>query len=116
MRGVEPDVDAAWEAFGGMVNASPPERAEFNEQKGRMYVAMALARAGLADSAGAVADRTTTTPDVDPVRELAYYEAIVRSWLGDLDEGIRLMGVFLAANPGRIETFAEDVCHVRSWG
>lgn len=108
MRSVEPDVDMAWKAYDDMVEASPPERAEFNGQKGRMYVAMALARAGLADSARAVADGTTTTPDIDPVRELAYYEAIVRSWVGDTDEGLRLLGTYLSANPGRIEAFAED--------
>jgi len=108
MRSVEPDVDVAWDAYDDMVEASPPERAEFNRQKGRMYVAMALARAGLADSARAVADGTTTTPDIDPVRELAYYEAIVRSWVGDIDEGIRLLGTYLSANPGRIEAFADD--------
>lgn len=108
MRSVEPDVDVAWEAYHEMVEASPSERAEFNRQKGRMYVAMALARAGLADSARAVADGTTTTPDIDPIRELAYYEAIVRSWVGDIDEGIRLLGTYLSANPGRIEAFAED--------
>jgi len=69
---------------------------------------MALAQAGLADSADAVATRARTTPDVDPLRELAQYEAGVRSWLGDLDEGIRLLGLFLSANPGRIEAFADD--------
>jgi serine/threonine-protein kinase len=108
MRGVQPEVAQAWRAFEGLVAASPSERSDFNEQKGLLYMAMVLAQADLPDSAAAVADRARTSPDVDPVRELAYYEAIVRSWLGDLDEGIRLLGVFLAANPGRIQAFAED--------
>jgi hypothetical protein len=108
MRGVEPDVDAAWEAYNRMVDLSPAERAEFNQSKGQMYVAMALAQAGLADSADAVATRARTTPDIDPLRELAQYEAVVRSWLGDLDEGMRLLGLFLSANPGQIEAFADD--------
>ncbi len=108
MRGIDPDVDAAWEAYEGMVERTPPERVEFNRGKGQMYVAMALARAGLADSADAVATRARVGPDVDPVRELAYYEAVVRSWLGDTDEGIRLLGLYLSANPGRIEAFAND--------
>jgi TolB-like protein len=108
MRGAEPDVDAAWEAYDRMVDLSPAERVEFNQSKGQMYVAMALAQAGLADSADAVATRARTTPDIDPLRELAQYEAVVRSWLGEPDEGIRLLGLFLSANPGRIEAFADD--------
>jgi hypothetical protein len=108
MRGVQPDIDAAWEALDQLVAASPLERTEFNRQKGLMMTAMALARAGLADSARAVAVRARAGPDIDPVRVIAYYEAVVRSWVGDTEEGIHLLGIYLSANPGRIQAFADD--------
>ena len=38
-------------------------------------------------------------PQIDPVREIAYLESIVHTWLGDYDEAVSLLGLWLAANP-----------------
>jgi hypothetical protein len=64
-----------------------------------MLVSLALVRAGLADSARAVAERSRGNATVDPTHDLAYYESIVRAQLGDKDEAFRLLGTYVASNP-----------------
>jgi hypothetical protein len=74
-----------------------------------MLVAAALARAGLDDSARTVIVRSRA-PDAesDPTREIAYLEAVARTLLGDKDEAIRQLGVFLAANPAQRTSLRDD--------
>jgi hypothetical protein len=64
-----------------------------------MVAALALVQAGLPDSARSVAERARLGPDVDPTRNLAFWEAVVRSFLGDMDEAITQWNVHAAANP-----------------
>lgn len=106
-----PNIDRAWKLCGEVSERSPPGVREFNDPRCRIIVGMALVRAGLADSARAVLLAARTGVDVDPIRELAMFEAIPRSWLGDMDEAINLMATFLAANPGQVEAYASD----RTW-
>jgi hypothetical protein len=63
-----------------------------------MSIAQALVRAGLPDSARAVTLGARRGADVDPVRQLAWAEAIVRTWLGEYDEALRQLGIFLAGS------------------
>ena len=69
---------------------------------------MALARAGLRDSALSVAARSRADATVDPSRELVSFEAIVRTILGDQEEAIRLLGVYLASNPQQRSSVNRD--------
>ncbi|MEJ2336865.1 MAG: hypothetical protein P8Y26_14715 [Gemmatimonadales bacterium] len=108
LPGQDPDIDKAWQVLDTYVELSPEPVKEFNKADGQMWVAMALARAGLADSARAVASRARPGADVDPVRELAYTESEVHTWLGDYEEALRLLGLYLAANPTETESLAED--------
>ncbi|HEX3233476.1 MAG TPA: serine/threonine-protein kinase, partial [Gemmatimonadales bacterium] len=55
LKGTPPDVKQAWKLYDEFMKVSPPSLKEFNQLYGQMLVAMALARAGLADSARAVA-------------------------------------------------------------
>ena len=64
-----------------------------------MLVGMALVRAGLPDSARAVALRSRGNTEVDPTHDLAYYEAVLRTQLGDKDEAFKQLGIYLASNP-----------------
>lgn len=73
-----------------------------------MLVAMALARAGLADSARAVAARSRADANMDPPRELVSFEAIVRTMLGEKDEAIRLLGIYYATNPQQRSSTDKD--------
>ena len=72
----------------------------------RLLVAAVLAREGLADSARALIAEVRAEGSEDPW--LHYYEAEARMQLGEPDEAVRLLGLYLEANPGRRSYIAED--------
>ena len=74
-----------------------------------IHVAAVLARAGRADSARHVLDRSKGDRQVDPQRELLGYEAFARTMLGDKDEALRLLDEYLVANPKHREGFRKIV-------
>jgi serine/threonine-protein kinase len=108
MKGQTPDIERAWRLLDSLVQQTPPNLRESNRLYGQMLVALALARAGLADSARAVAVRARGDATIDPTRDQAYYEALVRIQLGDQDEAIRLLSTYVAANPQMREGIAKD--------
>jgi eukaryotic-like serine/threonine-protein kinase len=108
LKGASPDVAAAWRAYDAFVTRSPASLRPFNQLKGRMFMALVLARAGLVDSARSLAEHSRGDATVDPNRELAYYEAVLRTVLGDRDEAFRLLSTYLASNPKERESFAKD--------
>jgi len=69
---------------------------------------MALARAGLIDSAKRVAERARADATIDPTRDLAYFEAAARMIMGDKDEAMRLLTTYVAANPQSRASMAKD--------
>ena len=99
LKGEKPDINRAWSLLEDYVRLSPPNQRDFLRLRGQMLVAMALARAGLKDSARAVAARSRADATMDPPRELVSFEALVQTLLGDKDEAIRLLGVYFASNP-----------------
>lgn len=109
LPGVVPDVEEAWSLYDRYVEDSPPQLRERNRSAGYIWVSLALARGGMADSARAVLRRGRPSVEVDPVRELALYEVIPRLALGDVDEAIRLMSVHFAANPGQVDRYRQMV-------
>lgn len=116
LRGQQPDsvavrIDDAWRLCDEYVELSPPEVREFRTKRCQMAVAWALVRADMPDSARAVAVRARAGVEVDPVRELVYFEAFVHAWLGDIDQAIDNIATYLAANPSQVESFARD----RTW-
>jgi hypothetical protein len=108
LKGTPPDVKQAWKLYDEFMKVSPPSLKEFNQLYGQMLVAMALARAGLADSARAVAVRSRGNATVDPTKDLAYYETLVRMLLGDNDEAIKLLSTYVATNPQRRASIGKD--------
>jgi tetratricopeptide (TPR) repeat protein len=108
LRGEKPDIDKAWKLLEEYVQLSPPNQREFLRLRGQMLVAMALARAGLADSARAVAVRSRADATMDPPRELVSFEAIVRTILGEKDAAIRLLGLYYATNPQQRSSTDKD--------
>ena len=108
LPGQKPDISKAWRLLGEDVKLYPPNEREFRQREGQLMVAMALVRAGLPDSARAVALRSRADATVDPGRELFYFEAILRNMLGDRDEALRLVGMYLATNPQDRATMAKD--------
>lgn len=104
-----PDIQQAWSHLGEFVRLSPPHLQAFNQKKGEMYMAMALVRAGMADSADAVAIRARAGTETDPLRELAQLEAIVRNWLGEHDAAAERLGLYFSANPSQRDAFRAGV-------
>lgn len=103
-----PDIDHAWQLCDEIDQLSPTESREFYRKRCEVVVGMALVRANLADSARAVLERARADSEIDPIRELASFEAIARTWLGDFDEAFELLATFIAANPGQAESYGDD--------
>jgi TolB-like protein len=109
LRTFPPDIPKAWQLLERYVELSPPEVREVRRLRGEMFAAMALVRAGLEDSARAVVERVNAeTGDLDPTRELSYFEAIVQTMLGDKDRAFELLTMFVAVNPSQRRSFALD--------
>jgi tetratricopeptide (TPR) repeat protein len=108
LKEVPPDIKAAWAAYDRFVELTPPALKPYHRLYGRMLVAQALARAGLADSARAVAVSSRGTASVDPTHDLEYYEALVLILLGDNDQAISHLSTYVAANPQMRATIAKD--------
>jgi TolB-like protein len=108
LKDTKPDVPRAWQLLEEYVKLEPPNARAFKRLYGQMLVAMALARAGLKDSARAVAVRSRADASIDQTRDLAQLEAVVRVLVGDGDEAVRQLSVYLAANPQMREGMAHD--------
>jgi serine/threonine-protein kinase len=100
-RAKEPDVNRAWQLADSVVQLAPQGEREYQRLNANMIVAATIARAGLADSARRVAQRSRGRPEIDPTRDLLYAEAFVRTLLGDRDEAIKALKVYSAANSGK---------------
>ncbi len=108
LKGVKPDIPKTWQLLDRYLELSPPGFRELNRHKGRMYVAAALARAGLADSARAVAVGARADATLDPGREVAYFETVARLIMGDTDEAFKQFSSYLASNPQLRESLGND--------
>ncbi len=110
MRGQTADPVKAWALAGSdvLAKAQPGGSADFQLAEAHMMVAGILARAGLKDSAKAVARRSLATPEIDPTRFLSLQAAFVYVLADDKPEAVEALKTFLAANPERRNEFAPD--------
>jgi eukaryotic-like serine/threonine-protein kinase len=108
LKDQKPSIDSAWTLLAELVRTTPPNLRPYNTLYGQMLLAMALVRAGLADSARSLALRSRGNTTVDPTHDLAYYEAVVRAQLGDKDEAFKLLGTYVASNPQLRSGLAKD--------
>ena len=104
----EPDVQLAWKLADSLPKLSATGRRDYEGREARMLTAMVLARAGLGDSARAVARRARAGPDVDPNQTLAWEEIYVHILRGDKDQAFGALKSYLAANPDRRDLVAND--------
>ena len=90
----------------GSVGAKAVAHAATSEKR----VAAVLARSGLADSAEAVIQqaRAADRPDMQNDPMLDYFEANVRPQLGERDQALRLLRLYLEARPDRKTYLGED--------
>jgi TolB-like protein/tRNA A-37 threonylcarbamoyl transferase component Bud32 len=108
LKGVPPDIPRAWQLVDEYERLSPPNQRTFQRLTGQMLVALALARAGLDDSARAVASRSRGDAEIDPTRDLALLGSLVRILLDDRDEALRLLSTYIATNPQFRTSLARD--------
>jgi hypothetical protein len=108
LKGVKPDVPKAWQLLDEYVKLVPSSSREFNQHFGQILVSMAIARAGLVDSARRVAERARADASIDPTRDLAQFEAAARLIMGDKEEALRLLSTYVAANPQVRAGMAKD--------
>ncbi len=104
----DPDVPRAWQLSDSLVKLAPKREQEYQRLNSHMMVAATLARAGLADSARRLAQRSRGGAEIDPTRDLMYAYAFVRTLLGDRAEAVNALKVYLAANPEKRASFADD--------
>ncbi len=108
LKGMRPDVPRLWRLLDSNVALYPPAERDFRRRYGSLEVAYALVNAGLKDSARAVALRARAGADVDPTRDLVYLEVMLRNLLGDRDEALQLLKLYLATNPQDRTNIARD--------
>ncbi len=106
---LEPDVSRAWNLATEAARLSPERARPFTQLYEQIWVAAVLARAGLADSARRVLDRSRGNADVDPQKELLGYQAFARVMLGDNNDAVRLLDEYFTANPRHREGFRKSV-------
>ncbi len=111
LRGSKPDIPKLWRLVDQYAAMFPANLQDYRRRRGQMFVAMVLASAGRADSARNVALRARADASVDPSRDLVYLEVALRSILGDRDEAIRLLTLYVATNPQERLSLAND----RTW-
>jgi serine/threonine-protein kinase len=102
----DPDVEEAWRLAAVMDSLAAGR--EMWRREARILVAAAIGRAGMLDSARHVMERARADRNVDPRGELMGFEAVVRTLIGDKDEAIRLLHVYLTSNPAHREGFVKN--------
>jgi eukaryotic-like serine/threonine-protein kinase len=107
-KAAEPDVPRAWRLADTLIQRTPERDREYQRLSSKMLVAAVLARAGLKDSARHLARQARGNGELDPTRDLMMYDAFVQNLIGDKDEALRSLKVYLAANPQRRSNFADD--------
>jgi len=98
MYDAKADVDSAWAYADDFLQLRSPQTAEFDQKWIGMAVAAVLAKEGLADSARAVTQRSRGDATIDPIKDLAYTEAYVRTLLGEHDTAIDLLTEYMAVS------------------
>jgi serine/threonine-protein kinase len=95
----EADGALAWRLVDTLAKRTPQQQWKLKRLQVQNAVAAVLARAGLADSARRVIERSRGDPEVDPERELLGVAAFAYTVLGDRDAALRLLKEQMAANP-----------------
>jgi serine/threonine-protein kinase len=95
----KPDMREVWKTYDDYVKVSPQNVQEFDKLKGKMMVGLAYLRAGMPDSAKALAASAQGDREIDPRAETVNLAAIIYAQAGDKDKAIDLVAKWLAANP-----------------
>ncbi len=107
-RQVQPDVPRAWRLFDSLMARTLQRDTAYQRLNGQILMAGVLARAGAADSARHLLQRSRGDAVLDPTRDLALMAAVMYAALGDAREAVDALKTYLAANPSKREAYAED--------
>ena len=110
-KAVTPDPQTAWQTLGDLERVTPKQEWEYQRRVGQMWVAVVLARAGLADSAHRVIERSRAGRDIDARGELMGYEALVYTFLGEREKAVTQLERYLTGYPEHRAGFAK----VNAW-
>ncbi len=102
------DAERAWELRQAVGELSPPDWRDHYLASADMQVAAILARAGLTDSARAVIRRTREQAPEEVRRWASYEEAYAHLTLGERDEALRQLRIYVEEEPARRDYLAED--------
>jgi hypothetical protein len=105
LPGAKPDIQRAWTLLDDFTHLSPPQVRDVNHERGKAYLALALIRGSLPDSARAVLRTVAADASIDPVREVALTSSIGFTWLGDIVDAVDRLEIYLSANPGLLEAY-----------
>ncbi|MEO8945115.1 MAG: hypothetical protein ABI338_01360, partial [Gemmatimonadaceae bacterium] len=105
---VKPDIPQAWRLADSLVTKSPAPTRAVARLNGQALVAAALARAGLKDSSEHVLSRVTDPADLDPIKDVTQTKAFVWALLGNKDQAIKALALYLSANPARAVGFDDE--------
>jgi len=110
MRGQNPDPAKAWQLASSPALEKDPTGGspELQKREARMVTAAVLARAGLKDSAIAVAKAAAAGADVDPTRFLSLQQSFAFLLAGDKPAAVQALKTYFAANPESLKGFADD--------
>ena len=103
MRGAAPDIPLAWRLGDSTYSLTPEPDRPFSRSRTRLFIAAALARGRLSDSARRVLSTTLITPQIDPQGDLHQIEAFVLVLVGDKDGAFRALRQAFAASHATID-------------
>ncbi len=106
--GPAPDLEHVWRLFGLIQNLTPPADADYHVPDAALQVAAVLARAGLQDSARALLERTRAAASDSLLAYLSYTEAHTRLRLGERDEALQALALYLKHRPDWATYIAAD--------
>ncbi len=101
-------IAAAWRLADSLVKLTPATGQPYQTLNGQMIVAAVLARAGQADSARRLVERSQGNAELDPTRDLMLMGAFVFTLLDDRSKAVDFLRTYLARNPGRRVELAKD--------
>ena len=102
------DPRLAWRLRDSVVALTPPGARAYQRLYDQAIVAWVLARAGAADSARHVLQRTVADAVTDPSRDIALTKSMAYAYLGDKGPAIDQLKLYVAANPSKRQGLADD--------
>ena len=91
--------ERAWGLLAEYEKRVPKPQWPFMSRYATTFIAGALGRAGLRDSAHRVLERNRADATIDPTGDLVGYEALARAHFGDKETAIRLLQRYVAEHP-----------------